>query len=91
MTQAPLEESEQAPLGVHPKSTSHLPPRCTGGVTGLPSKGAALEPKWLWLSLSLSLSLYEVGIGRRQGQRPRPHLAREFAHLQLLAGEDNPI
>ena len=54
MTQAPLEESEQAPLGVHPKSTSHLPPRCTGGVTGLESKGAALEPKWLSLSLSLA-------------------------------------
>jgi len=30
MTQAPLEESDQAPLGVHPKSTSHLPPRCKG-------------------------------------------------------------
>ena len=63
MTQAPLEESEQAPLGVHPKSTSHLPPRCTGGVTGLPSKGAALEPKWLHtppetLTLSLSLRFY---------------------------------
>ena len=63
MTQAPLEESEQAPLGVHPKSTSHLPPRCTGGVTGLPSKGAALEPKWLHtppetLTLSLSLCVF---------------------------------
>ena len=45
LTRAPLEESEQAPLGVHPKSTSHLAPQCTGGVTGLPSKGAALEPK----------------------------------------------
>ena len=53
MTQAPLDESEQAPLGVHPKSTSHLPPRCTGGVTGLPSKSSALEPK---CSLSLSPS-----------------------------------
>ena len=50
-TQAPLEESEQAPLGYTPSQP--VPPDARGGVTGLPSKGAALEPKWL-LSLSLS-------------------------------------
>ena len=82
MTQAPLEESEQAPLGVHPKSTSHLPPRCTGGVTGLPSKGAALEPS-LSLSLSLSLSrtaatvLALIAQVHRASEKPR--------HLRAMA------
>ena len=69
LAQAPLERNRKAPLGGNSPQVNSLSLPPMRGAAQAPSKGAALEPKWL-KRIHLSLSLSPRG-KRSRGVQPR--------------------